>query len=88
MAGAWHGGLAGADQYVKDPQLRASISLAMGYWFANDFQKNPACLDSGGTATCPCGTPGLWNTVSLFFLLFFSFPFVESYITELVSIFP
>ncbi|KAJ6575156.1 polysaccharide lyase family 8 protein [Mycena capillaripes] len=61
LAGAWHGGLAGADQYVKDPALRASISLAMGYWFANDF-KNPACLDSGGTATCPCDTPGLWNT--------------------------
>ncbi|KAJ6552997.1 chondroitin AC/alginate lyase [Mycena capillaripes] len=61
MAGAYHGGLAGAEQYVKDPSLRASISLAMGYWFANDF-KVPACLDSGGTATCPCGTPGFWNT--------------------------
>jgi len=61
MAGAWHGGLAGAAQYVKDPGLRANISLAMGYWFANDFT-NPACLDSGGTASCPCGTPGLWNT--------------------------
>ncbi|KAJ7788461.1 polysaccharide lyase family 8 protein [Mycena olivaceomarginata] len=58
---AWHGGLAGAEQYVKDPSLRTSISLAMGYWFSNDFQ-NPACLDSGGTDTCPCGTPGLWNT--------------------------
>ncbi|KAJ7837589.1 polysaccharide lyase family 8 protein [Mycena olivaceomarginata] len=61
LAGAWHGGLAGAEQYVKDPSLRTSISLAMGYWFSNDFQ-NPACLDSGGTDTCPCGTPGLWNT--------------------------
>ncbi|KAJ6503511.1 polysaccharide lyase family 8 protein [Mycena vitilis] len=61
MAGAWHGGLTGAEQYVKDPALRDKISLAMGYWFANDF-KIPACLDSGGTATCPCGTPGLWNT--------------------------
>ncbi|KAJ7128143.1 polysaccharide lyase family 8 protein [Mycena crocata] len=61
LAGAWHGGLSGAAQYAGDSSLRASISLAMGYWFANDFT-NPACLDSGGTATCPCGTPGLWNT--------------------------
>ncbi|KAF7339439.1 Polysaccharide lyase family 8 protein [Mycena sanguinolenta] len=58
MAGAWHGGLAGAEQYVKDPSLRSSISLAMGYC----YYASPACLDSGGTATCPCGTPGLWNT--------------------------
>ncbi|KAJ7689202.1 polysaccharide lyase family 8 protein [Mycena rosella] len=61
MAGAWNGGLAGAEQYVKDPALRSNISLTMGYWFSNDFT-NPACLDSGGTAKCPCGTPGLWNT--------------------------
>ncbi|KAK7064199.1 polysaccharide lyase family 8 protein, partial [Favolaschia claudopus] len=61
MAGAWHGGLAGAEQYVKDPTMRLSVSLAMGFWFSNDFQ-NPACLDSGGTDKCPCGTPGLWNT--------------------------
>ncbi|KAJ6604690.1 polysaccharide lyase family 8 protein, partial [Mycena vulgaris] len=61
LAGAWHGGLAGADQYVKDPALRNNISVAMGFWFSNDFT-NPACLDSGGTTRCPCGTPGLWNT--------------------------
>ncbi|KAJ6519860.1 polysaccharide lyase family 8 protein [Mycena sanguinolenta] len=61
MAGAWHGGLAGAEQYVKDPGLRSSISLGAGYWFQNDFA-DPACLDSGGNAACPCGTPGLWNT--------------------------
>jgi len=61
MAGAWHGGLAGAEQYASDPELRAAITLAMDFWFTNDFT-NPACLDSGGTATCPCGTPGFWNT--------------------------
>ncbi|KAJ7741579.1 polysaccharide lyase family 8 protein [Mycena maculata] len=61
MAGAWHGGLAGAEEFVRDPDLRANISLAMGYWFANDFT-NLACLDSGGTEKCPCTTPGLWNT--------------------------
>jgi hypothetical protein len=64
MAAAWHGGLTGAEKYVQDPALRANISLAMSYWFSNDFT-NPACIDSGGTSTCPCGTPGLWNTVTI-----------------------
>ncbi|KAJ7630978.1 polysaccharide lyase family 8 protein [Roridomyces roridus] len=61
MAGAWNGGLAGAEQYVKDPGLRANISLAMSFWFDNDFTNN-ACLDQGGQAPCPCSTPGFWNT--------------------------
>ncbi|KAG1783909.1 polysaccharide lyase family 8 protein [Suillus placidus] len=61
MAAAWHGGLSGGQQYVNDSQTLAAISLAMDYWFANDFT-NPACLDYGGTPTCPCGTPGFWNT--------------------------
>lgn len=61
MAAAWHGGLSGGQQYVNDSMTLAAISLAMDYWFANDFT-NPACLDYGGTPTCPCGTPGFWNT--------------------------
>ncbi|KAJ7169923.1 polysaccharide lyase family 8 protein [Mycena filopes] len=62
LAGAWHGGLPGADpSYVKSASLRASIALAMDWWFANDFT-NPDCLDFGGDAQCPCGTPGMWNT--------------------------
>lgn len=61
MAAAWHGGLRGAEQYVKDPTLHAAISRAMDFWFNNDYT-NPSCLDSGGTPSCPCGTPGLWNT--------------------------
>ncbi|EKM61018.1 polysaccharide lyase family 8 protein [Phanerochaete carnosa HHB-10118-sp] len=61
MAAAWHGGLSGADQWVNDSALLAAIHSAMDYWFENDFQ-NPSCLGSGGTAACPCGTPGLWNT--------------------------
>lgn len=61
MSAAWHGGLAGAEQYVKDPTLRAAITSAMDFWFANDFT-NPSCLDNGGSTSCPCGTPGLWNT--------------------------
>jgi hypothetical protein len=61
MAAAWHGGLSGGQQYVNDSITLAAISLAMDYWFANDFT-NPACLDYGGTPTCPCGTLGFWNT--------------------------
>ncbi|KAK7055904.1 polysaccharide lyase family 8 protein [Favolaschia claudopus] len=61
FASAWHGGFKGALNWTGNPDLRASISTAMGFWFDNDF-KNPACLDGNGTAVCPCGTPGLWNT--------------------------
>ncbi|KAI0348044.1 polysaccharide lyase family 8 protein [Trametopsis cervina] len=61
MAAAWHGGLTGANQFVKDPTLLSAIQRAADWWFANDFTDD-ACLDSGGTASCPCGTPGLWNT--------------------------
>ncbi|KAF9563105.1 polysaccharide lyase family 8 protein [Agrocybe pediades] len=63
MAAAWHGGLKGDDQFVKDPTLHAAISSAMDYWFGRDFT-NPACLDSGGTPACPCDNldNSLWNT--------------------------
>ncbi|EIN13720.1 polysaccharide lyase family 8 protein [Punctularia strigosozonata HHB-11173 SS5] len=61
IAAAWHGGLEGEDQYVKDPAVQSAISNAMDWWFERDFT-NIACLDNGGTASCPCGTPGLWNT--------------------------
>ncbi|KAF8843948.1 polysaccharide lyase family 8 protein [Paxillus ammoniavirescens] len=60
MAAAWHGGLTGGQQYVNDSTLLAAISLAMDYWFENDFT-DPSCLDYGGTPACPCGTPGFWN---------------------------
>ncbi|KAI0067696.1 polysaccharide lyase family 8 protein [Artomyces pyxidatus] len=61
FAAAWHGGLKNAGQWVNHTQLRGAISSAMGFWFENDFT-DPSCLDSGGTSTCPCGTPGFWNT--------------------------
>ena len=61
MAAAWHGGVPGGDQFVKNPDLFTGISSAMDYWFENDFT-NPDCLDSAGTPACPCGTPGLYNT--------------------------
>ncbi|SJL05739.1 uncharacterized protein ARMOST_09075 [Armillaria ostoyae] len=60
FAAAYHGGFKNALQYAGDPSIRASISLAMTYWFSNDFD-NIACLDAGGTDACPCGTPGFWN---------------------------
>ncbi|KAH8102633.1 polysaccharide lyase family 8 protein [Cristinia sonorae] len=61
MSAAFHGGLKNADQYVKDPTILSAISRAMDFWFQNDF-KILGCMDSGGTAACPCGTPGFWNT--------------------------
>lgn len=60
LASAFHGGLEGADQFVKSNQVRSAISSAMGFWFSNDFS-NIACLDQGGEAACACGTSGLWN---------------------------
>lgn len=61
MAASWHGGLAGDEEFVKDPTLRADISGAMGYWFGRDFT-NDGCLDNGGTPLCPCSNPdnSLW----------------------------
>ena len=59
MTGAWHGGRPGADQYVKNAEIRSTISRAMQYWFDRDFT-NADCLDAGGTTSCPCGTAGLW----------------------------
>lgn len=63
MAAAWHGGVpeTGGDKYVGDASLLAAISRAMSYWFTNDFTVHD-CLELGGTGSCPCGTPGLWNS--------------------------
>ncbi|KAF9489664.1 polysaccharide lyase family 8 protein [Pleurotus eryngii] len=60
LAGAWHGGLKGTEQYVKNSDVRAAISRAMDWWVANDFT-TLECIDKGGNAACPCETPGLWN---------------------------
>lgn len=63
MAAAYHGGLLGADQYVKNQAILDSTILGMNYWFSRDFT-NPACLFQGGSAACPCSNPDnlLWNT--------------------------
>ncbi|KAJ7051996.1 polysaccharide lyase family 8 protein [Mycena amicta] len=61
FASAWHGGFKNALNWTGDATLRSSAASAMAFWFNNDFT-TPACIDSGGTTACPCGTPGLWNT--------------------------
>lgn len=61
FSAAWHGGLKNALQFANSSALRANISLAMNFWFENDFT-DPSCLDFGGESACPCGTPGLWDT--------------------------
>ncbi|KAI0651821.1 chondroitin AC/alginate lyase [Trametes meyenii] len=62
MSAAWHGGVQnGPPNFVNSSSLLDAIRRAMDFWFANDFQ-DQACLDSGGLSSCPCGTPGLWNT--------------------------
>ncbi|KAK0208322.1 chondroitin AC/alginate lyase [Desarmillaria ectypa] len=55
MAGAWHGGLANADKYLKDAKLKSSTLLGMRWWFDRDFI-NPGCLYDGGSASCPCNS--------------------------------
>lgn len=67
MAAAWYGGLEGARNYAKDESLRASISLAVDYWFKRDFT-NRACLDSGGKPGCPCDNPDnlLWYDLPVY----------------------
>ncbi|KIJ43946.1 polysaccharide lyase family 8 protein [Sphaerobolus stellatus SS14] len=61
LAAAWHGGFGTSSGFVKNATLLAQIGSAMDWWFARDFTV-PSCLDTGGTGSCPCGTPGLWNT--------------------------
>jgi hypothetical protein len=48
---------------ANNTALLSKIQLAMDYWFSNDYESND-CIALGGltNATCPCGTPGLWNT--------------------------
>lgn len=61
MAAAWRGGVVFAENYEKNSTLLEAVHNAMDWWFREDFT-NEACLDSGGTASCPRGTPGMWNT--------------------------
>lgn len=62
MAGAWHGGLTGAEEYRKDANLESAIFLGMRWWFDRDFT-NLGCLYNGGSASCPCDSAEtlLWN---------------------------
>ncbi|KAG8905392.1 hypothetical protein FRB99_009005 [Tulasnella sp. 403] len=49
--------------FIANATVKSALDSAMNYWFNNDFSE-PACLDQGGLTnnTCPCGTPGLWNS--------------------------
>lgn len=63
MAGAWRGGFLNAPQWTNNAQLRNATGRAMAYWFGRDMN-TIACLDNGGTVSCPCENPQdtLWNT--------------------------
>ncbi|KAG9018581.1 hypothetical protein FRB90_011303 [Tulasnella sp. 427] len=49
--------------FVANGTVAGVLDSAMEYWFDNDFTADD-CLYKGGVSsgTCPCGTPGLWNT--------------------------
>ena len=51
MAAAWHGGLAGADQFINDTTVLNATSRAMDWWFANDFT-NPVRARAPLRSTC------------------------------------
>ncbi|OZJ03655.1 hypothetical protein BZG36_03918 [Bifiguratus adelaidae] len=57
MAISWY------TQPQNNTALYGKIQSAMNYWFSNDYSSDD-CIAEGGLAnsTCPCGTPGLWNT--------------------------
>ncbi|TFK30475.1 chondroitin AC lyase [Coprinopsis marcescibilis] len=63
MSGAWHGGLAGGERWVRNESLRQATRLAMNYWFQRDI-RTLDCLDRGGTTRCPCDDADItfWNT--------------------------
>ena len=47
--------------YSQSPAVFSAATKALDWWIEHDYN-NTACLQYGGTSTCPCGTPGLWNT--------------------------
>src|ERR1700741_3029811 len=57
MAFSWYTGPS------NNTALMSKIQLAVDFWFNQDYASD-GCIDQGGLAngTCPCGTPGLWNT--------------------------
>ena len=57
MAAAWHGGVAGGDEFVNSSSLLDATSRAMDFWFKNDFTVEK-CL--GGK--CDCSSSGFWNS--------------------------
>ncbi|KAG9018585.1 hypothetical protein FRB90_011307 [Tulasnella sp. 427] len=50
-------------KFVGNDTVADVLDAAMEYWFDNDYTVYD-CLFKGGmsSGSCPCGTPGLWNT--------------------------
>ncbi|KAG8968152.1 hypothetical protein FRC03_008505 [Tulasnella sp. 419] len=50
------------DDIAGNPSVKTVLQSGIDWWYENDFTE-PFCLDQGSltNATCPCGTPGLWN---------------------------
>ncbi|WVQ80630.1 hypothetical protein IAT38_002735 [Cryptococcus sp. DSM 104549] len=64
LAAAWSGLNPSSPQnWTGDERLLAGARAGMDWWFENDYTSDD-CIGLGGkdNATCPCGTPGLWNT--------------------------
>ena len=49
--------------WTNDADLLSATQKGIDYWFSNDYTSSD-CIGNGGNASgsCPCGTPGLWNT--------------------------
>ncbi|KIY71594.1 polysaccharide lyase family 8 protein [Cylindrobasidium torrendii FP15055 ss-10] len=63
FAAAWQGGTPNAPGFENQTAILDATLLGMKWWFDRDFT-NIACLDKGGTDSCPCSNTDntLWNT--------------------------
>ncbi|WVQ70638.1 hypothetical protein IAR50_000158 [Cryptococcus sp. DSM 104548] len=64
FAAAWSGLNPTVPQdYSNNPKLLSAVQAGLDFWAANDYNSTD-CIGNGGIAnySCPCGTPGLWNT--------------------------
>ncbi|TYJ53350.1 hypothetical protein B9479_006010 [Cryptococcus floricola] len=64
FAAAWSGLNPSVPQnYSNSPELLSAVQAGLDFWAANDYNSTD-CIGHGGVAnySCPCGTPGLWNT--------------------------
>ncbi|ORX36761.1 chondroitin AC/alginate lyase [Kockovaella imperatae] len=62
LAAAWTGlNPAIPSNWTHDTALLSATQKGMDWWFENDYNSTD-CIGAGGSGSCPCGTPGLWNT--------------------------